>query len=152
MSYAKGMGGQVDFDGTFVTIHRKGFLARSSHGKGDKRIPVSSITAVQWKPAGPFVNGFISFTMGGANEVTSRMGQQSFDAAKDENSVLFQRKQQAAFETLRADVEAAIVARNTPPAQVADGPVAQLSELARLHDSGALSDEEFAQAKAKLLS
>ena len=34
-------------------------------GKGEKRIPISSIKAVQWKPAGPLVNGFIQFTVPG---------------------------------------------------------------------------------------
>jgi hypothetical protein len=46
------------------------------------------------------------------------------------------------------------VAPYTPPtsgpAATAD-PVARLTELARLHESGALSDAEFAAAKAKVL-
>ena len=71
---AKGHNGTVTFDGDFVTIERTGFLARTSVGKGTKRIPVSSITAVQWKPAGGMVNGFISFTVGGGNEAHSRFG------------------------------------------------------------------------------
>ena len=49
---AKGHNGQVAFDGDFVTINRKGFFARTSVGKGDKRIPVASIAAVQWKEPG----------------------------------------------------------------------------------------------------
>ena len=43
----KGVNGQVSFDGDFVTIKREGFAARATIGKGDKRLPVSSITAVQ---------------------------------------------------------------------------------------------------------
>ncbi len=38
-----------------------------------------------------------------------------------------------------------------PPAPAAADPVAQLQQLAQLHQSGALSDEEFAQAKARIL-
>ena len=39
------------------------------------------------------------------------------------------------------------------PAAAAGGndPVAQLQQLAQLHQSGALSDEEFAQAKSRIL-
>lgn len=37
-------------------------------------------------------------------------------------------------------------------AQSAGDRVAQLQQLAQLHDAGALSDEEFAQAKAKVLA
>jgi Short C-terminal domain len=41
----------------------------------------------------------------------------------------------------------------TPAASepAAEDPVARLRELARLHESGALSDAEFAAAKAKIL-
>ena len=36
-----------------------------------------------------------------------------------------------------------------PPAE--EDPVAQLAQYAKLHDSGVLTDEEFAAAKAKIL-
>jgi hypothetical protein len=38
------------------------------------------------------------------------------------------------------------------PAPPPDNLVAQLSQLAQLHSQGVLSEEEFAAAKAKLLS
>jgi formiminotetrahydrofolate cyclodeaminase len=41
--------------------------------------------------------------------------------------------------------------RRVPPAVPAADPVAELKELAQLHSSGALTDAEFAAAKAKLL-
>ena len=37
------------------------------------------------------------------------------------------------------------------PAEVKEDTLAQLERLAKLHDSGALSDEEFAKAKQKIL-
>jgi hypothetical protein len=37
------------------------------------------------------------------------------------------------------------------PAPVEDDATTQIQKLAQLHDSGALSDEEFAAAKAKIL-
>ena len=66
-------------------------LARGTIGKGEKRIPLASITAVQWKPAGPIMSGFIQFTIPGGNEVRSRYGSQTRDAGKDENTVIFYR-------------------------------------------------------------
>jgi hypothetical protein len=42
--------------------------------QSEKRIPVSSIQAVQWKPPGALVNGYIEFTVPGGNETRSRMG------------------------------------------------------------------------------
>ncbi len=38
-----------------------------------------------------------------------------------------------------------------PPAPEADPDVARLQDLARLHEQGVLSDEEFAAAKARVL-
>ena len=41
---------------------------------------------------------------------------------------------------------------NTQASAAGDDTVAQLQQLAQLHDSGALTDEEFASAKQKLLA
>jgi hypothetical protein len=150
----KGHNGTVVWDGTFVTIRRKGFLARATVGKGEKRIPVGSITAVQWKPAGGLVNGFIQFTIGGGNETRSRFGAQTMDAVHDENSVIFVKSQMRAFEALRAEIEQAIAARHAPVVQTtpaAPDPLAHLKQLAELHAAGVLSDNEFNTKKAEIL-
>jgi hypothetical protein len=155
MIEARGQGGQVQFDGQHVTITRRGFLARATVGKGEKRFHISQISSVQWKPAGPFVNGFIAFSAAGGNERRSKFGSQTSSAAQDENSVLFMRgKQQAAFEELRAAVEAAIAAHHgrgpaapAPAASTAD----ELAKLAALRDQGVISDAEFQQQKQRLL-
>lgn len=105
---AKGRTGSVSFDGSMVTISRKGLAGRVAVGKGDKRIPVRSITAVQWKPAGRLVNGFIQFTLPGGNEVRSGLGSQTSTAVGDENSVVFTRRQMPAFEEIREAVEQAM--------------------------------------------
>jgi len=44
------------------------------------------------------LNGFIQFSVPGGNEARSKFGSQTMDAVKDENSVVFTRKQQAGFE------------------------------------------------------
>jgi hypothetical protein len=105
---AVGRGGQVSFDGAMVTITRRGALGRMTAGKGEKRIPVRSITAVRWKPAGAMVNGYIQFTLPGGVETRQRAGNQTVAAARDENAVVFTRRQQPAFEELRAAVEAVL--------------------------------------------
>jgi hypothetical protein len=148
----KGVNGTVTFDGQTVTINRKGFLARASVGKGTKSIPVLSITAVQWKPAGPLTNGFIQFTVGGGVERRSGFGKQTTDAAKDENSVVFRTKQKAEFEELRDAVQDAISNRHAgaqapQPSSVAD----ELAKLAELRNAGVLSPDEFEAQKARLL-
>lgn len=89
MLQVKGHNGTISFDGTVVTIARTGFMARATIGKGEKRIPVRQITAVQFKPAGVLMNGYIAFTIGGGNEQRSRFGAQTYQAAQDENAVVF---------------------------------------------------------------
>lgn len=153
----KGHTGQVTFDGIFVTILRKGFRARSVVGKGEKKIPLASITATQWKPAGAVVNGFIQFTIAGGVERRSSFGKQTTDAGSDENSVVFTRKQMPAFEKLREAIDGAIMERHLsvaalhypPPAAASQAD--ELGKMAALHQSGVLSDDEFAAAKARLL-
>jgi hypothetical protein len=151
---AKGHNGTVTFDGDWVTIERTGFRARTTVGKGTKRIPVSSITAVQWKPAGGMMNGFISFSLGGGIEARSTFGSQTARATSDENSVLITKKQMPDFEQLRAAVEQAIAQRGRPtPAAPAAAPdlIGQIEQLGRLRDAGVLTNEEFEAKKAELL-
>ncbi|MEW2082180.1 DUF4429 domain-containing protein [Streptomyces sp. NPDC005283] len=153
MIEVSGQGGQVQFDGQHLTITRKGFLARATQGKGEKRLHISQISAVQWKPAGPMMNGFIQFTIPGGNEARARFGSQTTSAAKDENSVIFTKQQQPDFEKLRAALDDAIAAQHAPkqaagaPASVAD----ELTKLAALREQGLLSPQEFEQQKARLL-
>lgn len=153
MIEVKGHNGQITFDGQYVTITRRGILGRTSVGKGEKRIHISQISSVQWKPAGPFVNGFIAFSAAGGNERRSRFGSQTASAVNDENSVIFTTRQKTAFEELRKHVEAAIAAHHSgtpaasPPASVAD----EIAKLAALRDQGAITETEYQQQKQRLL-
>lgn len=148
---AKGHTGTVVFDGAFVTIRRTGALARMSVGKGEKRIPLAAVTAVQWKQPGALVNGFISFTLAGGNEARSSFGRQTIDAVGDENSVVVLKKHVPQFLALREAVEAAIVSRHaSAPAPVSGGAV-EVARLAELHAAGHLNDDEFQAAKMKAL-
>jgi hypothetical protein len=153
---AVGVNGQITFDGAIVAITRKGAVARMTIGKGEKRIPVTSISAIQLKPAG-LVRGFIQFTVPGGNERRSQFGRQSTDAAKDENSVLFMKNQQPVFEALRAAVEQTMYTPQTvvhaapPGAAAAPGLADQLAKIADLVQAGALTIEQAEAAKAKLL-
>lgn len=152
MIEVKGHNGQITFDGQYVTIARRGFLARTTVGKGEKRFHISQISSVQWKPAGPFVNGFIAFSAAGGNERRSRFGSQTASAVNDENSVIFTTRQKTAFEELRTHVEAAIAAHHTPGAAAPTTSVAdEITKLAALRDQGAITDTEYQQQKQRLL-
>ena len=153
----EGRGGEVEFDGHFVTIRHKGALGRITVGKGDKRIPITSITSVQIKPAGAMVNGFIQFSIPGGNESRSGFGTQTLDAAGDENSVIFTKQQEPKFLALRDAIENAMVSRLAPqPQLIATQPAIskldELKKLADLRDAGVLSEEEFSAEKARIMS
>ncbi|GLW73635.1 hypothetical protein Kpho02_59340 [Kitasatospora phosalacinea] len=149
MIEAKGHNGQVTFDGEYVTITRKGFLARTSVGKGEKRIHISQIAAVQWKPPGKLVNGFIQFTVPGGIERRSGFGNQTNSAIHDENSVIVMKNQAAAFEELREAVDEAIARQHRP--LPTDSLADELTKLQQLAESGALSAQEYESAKARIL-
>jgi hypothetical protein len=151
----RGWNGIIHFDGNAVIISRQGFHARWHVGKGDKTIPLSSVTAVQWKPAGPLVLGFIQLTIPGGIERRSALGWQSVSAEHDENSVTFRRPSQAAFEVLRELITDGLTggsdARHEQSRRTTGTVTDDLAQLARLHQAGALSDAEFAAAKARVL-
>lgn len=152
----KGRGGEIEFDGNFITIRHTGALGRITVGKGDKRIPITSIIAVQVKPAGAMVNGYIQFTIPGGNEKRAGFGTQTIDAAGDENSVIFTKNQEEDFLKLRDVVEKAIIGRSGPqvivPATAGPSKLEQLKQLGELRDSGVLTAEEFEVEKGKIMS
>lgn len=150
----KGKGGQIQFDGQYVTITRKGLLARSIVGKGEKRLHISQIASIQWKPAGAVVNGFIQFGVPGGVERRSKFGNQTQDALKDENSVVFTKQQMPAFEELRKALDVAIAQQHAPqqPTGAQSPSLAdELAKLGQLMQQGILTQAEFEQQKARLL-
>ena len=152
---AKGRNGTVGFDGALVSIVRSGFIARTTTGKGEKRLPIGQISAVQVKPASSLVHGYISFSMPGGAEKQATFGSQTYDAYQDENAVVFTKKQQPAFLDLREEVEQALVALHTPAekgtAVAGDDPASQLRRLTDLRDEGLITPEEFAQKRAEII-
>jgi len=153
--HAEGASGQVHFDGDYVTITRRGWRARATIGKGEKRIPIGMVVSVQWKPAGVVVDGFIQFETAGLGGTRSAFGRQTSDAWEDENSVVFTRRHMAAFEQIRNAVEQAIATPSVPAAgpSAAQAPLVadELMKLAGLVQQGLLTQEEYEQQKARLL-
>jgi hypothetical protein len=150
---AKGQNGQVEFDGRNITIKRGGFYSTMTVGRGDKVIPVQSITGVRYRKAslGGTIRGLIEFTVPGGMEQRTRAGHQAADEIRNENAVVILRpKHNPEFEAIRDAVLAAIE-RNTTAATPADDASTALKELAALHDSGLLSDDEFAAKRAEII-
>ncbi|HFK1736036.1 MULTISPECIES: DUF4429 domain-containing protein [Bacillus cereus group] len=69
--------------------------------KGDKEILIKHISSIQFKPAVTFTNGYIQFAFSGGKENKGGL----FDATKDENSIMFSKKQQPNSLKLKALIE-----------------------------------------------
>jgi hypothetical protein len=150
---AVGVHGSIELVGNKIIIKRtKGLMSRLSYGiKGNKEILIKTITSIQFKSAG-ILNGYIQFSFSGGKDNTGGI----LDAAGDENTVFFTKKQQPAFEKLKSIIEEKIEAlnnNNNSQAQqaflvnVAD----EIKKLAELKDSGILTEEEFTAKKKQLL-
>ena len=108
MISARGHNGTVHFDGQFVSIDRTGFVARATVGSSEKRIPLKSIQAIQWKRPGSMIHGYIEFTVAGGREFHGRNSLLINEAAGNENAVIVRKSQAPAFEALRNAIEAAL--------------------------------------------
>ena len=91
---------------------------------------------------------------GTANAVVGGMNRSR--AASDQEAAQQQQANQAAYESQAqvADLQAQLAAQQAAPQAPApaDDMMSKLSELAKLHAAGILTDDEFAAAKAKLLA
>lgn len=157
--------GTVSVDNEFFTITRSRMQAWGTDAsRGDRRIPLDTITAVQLRPPGLATAGFLQLRLAGGAE--SKGG--TFNALKDENAVLFNKPQQTDIERIRDFIELRIrqrMQRNTqyhpaptqpltvplPPPPPSADPIAQLREFAKLRDEGIITEAEFAQQKARVL-
>jgi len=142
----EGSNGTITLENDRLRIRRKGIANFLTQGiQGEKTIPFTAIRAVQFKDAGSWMAGYIQFTLAGAIERAPGI----LEATKDENAVLFEKKQQPQFDLLRQKVEQymKLNAQGTT-SSVAD----QLEKLASLLDKGLLTREEFESQKMALLS
>lgn len=148
----EGSNGSVEVVGNSLTIRRKGIANVITQGlQGDKTVPLTSITAVQFRSAGSMMAGMIQFTLMGGREFRGGM----LEATKDENAVLFDNTQEPAFRALRDHVQAVISGgggrtqqHQIPVVSVGE----ELTKLADLLDRGVLTPDEFNDAKALTLA
>lgn len=147
---AIGVNGQLELLANKVIIKRKGMLAKMTQGlKGDKEILIKQISSIQFKNAGALTNGYIQFSFSGGQENQGGL----FDATKDENTIMFNKKQQPNFEKIKLSIEEKIenlheqVSSAPPQADVAE----QIRKFSELKDAGILTEEEFEAKKKQLL-
>ncbi|WPD20166.1 SHOCT domain-containing protein [Thermaerobacter composti] len=143
---AVGANGELVVTPKKVVIVRRGIL--QGH-RGNKEIAIKSITAVQLKRAGTVFSGYLQIAYSGSTESKSYS---IFDAAKDENTVMFTKDQEEAFLRAKELIEqyreqAAPMPHPTATTSTAD----ELAKLADLVERGFLTRDEFEAKKKQLL-
>lgn len=103
MTEATGKNGKISFDGKFISIVKTGggigtFLNQGI--QGDRLIIAKCITAIEFRDAGKGGNGFIAFDFPGKNPPRGGV----FDAAADENAVVFTQDQREQFVAIRDEI------------------------------------------------
>ena len=151
---ARGIAGSLELLEDRVRIRRDRLWDKLSHGlKGEKEIYFHSITSLQFKKCGWITNGYLQIVFPGSRETKGGL----FDAADDENTVMFGSDQQPAFEAMRNAIQEGIAAARRPVPTPAPAPtvpaldLAALEQLASLRDRGILTEEEFTAKKRQIL-
>ncbi|MFC1871377.1 SHOCT domain-containing protein [Chloroflexota bacterium] len=143
---ATGVNGQLALIGEKIRISRKGAMSFLTQGlKGDKEILISQISSIQFKKAGMITNGYIQFAFVGGLESKGGI----FNATQDENTIMFNVKQQPSFERLKTAVDEGIARQHIAPKETSS--LDDLEKLASLRDRGIITEEEFNAKKRQIL-
>jgi hypothetical protein len=142
---------EMELDSDRIIIRRRGMANALAVGlNGERTILISTLTAIQMKPAGLFSPGYILFSyagskpfLGGVIEATQDPDAFIFDPASNDQVAAFKAK----VEKIMRDSRQSATASNSP-ATLGD----ELRKLAELKQQGILSQEEFDMAKKKLLA
>jgi hypothetical protein len=98
---ADGVNGRLEMSENSIIIRRHGLRTFFTHGlQGDKEILISRISSIQFKKPG-IARGYIQFTFSGGQEAKRGL----FQAAADENSVLFDSAHLAEFERFKDELQ-----------------------------------------------
>jgi hypothetical protein len=136
-----------------VTIQKRGWAnALASGMNGDRTIQVSSLTAVQMKPAGMITLGYILFSYAGSKPFMGGL----WEATQDPDAFLFNTSLNGQVAKFKAQVEKKMRESKQPapsPANNSSGTLTdELRKLAEFKQQGILSQAEFEAAKRKLLA
>jgi len=152
---ASGYNGQMELNNSVIIITRKGFVARSTHGKNEKQIPLNSVQAIDWKEASSLTRGFLKLIISGAIEGRQTATSRTFDAHKDENTVVFTKNEMEDFLKIKNAIQEDLAKRGAPSETTQTQSFSKADELLKLKqlfDDGILSEAEFNAEKSKILS
>lgn len=125
----------------------KGFMNLMTQGsKGEKSIPIKSITAIQIKPP-RLTTGYIQFAYSGASESKGGI----MDAVRDENTITFSSKKDLEqAKELKALIES-LQNKESQPETSNTSDADELIKFKELLDAGVITEEEFEAKKKQIL-
>lgn len=132
-----------------ISITSKGALNAINKGLvGTKRICLDNVTAVQYKEPG-LTTGYLQIVLIGSQEVKGGVSK----AVKDENSILFNKKEKNEILEIKDYIESYIYNKNKKQDNVQSISVAdEILKFKQLLDMGAITQEEFDIKKKELIS
>lgn len=143
-------GKTVLVEGSTVKLIKKGWLLASQR---QKAIPIRNITSVEVKKPGVMAAGFIQFSIAGgaARDSSFKFTGGAFDAAQDENSVVFADKASYAVALRIKEYVENYTEAPLPAASTNVSTADEIVKLKLLVDQGIISPEEFEAKKRQLL-
>jgi hypothetical protein len=144
IAQAEGIRGELILFPDRIRIKRKGIRALSIPGlAGEKDIFIKDISSVHFKDAGIFSNGYIQFSFTGSVEARiGPLGVLGTSPAFDENTIMFNKKQQPDFMKIRDRIQAM---------KSSTFLLDELEKLSSLKDKGVITEAEFNQRKKQIL-
>jgi hypothetical protein len=140
---ARGIGGQIIFDGTLVLIDRTQSTSFVMHGAGGQRsIRLGEVVKVRFTPPRRGAHGYLQF-------VLSR-GHEGRGGPADVNSILFDASQQASFKQMADVLQRAVRHLRRHPDATDPRAPGELAYLMDLRGRGLIDAREFADATARL--
>lgn len=142
----------LELRGDTITIKKRGWAnALASGMNGARTIQVSTITAIQMKPAGMMM-GYILFSYAGSKPFMGGM----WEATQDPDAFLFGRDLNGQVAEFKAQVEKKMRELKQPAPASPNNSLGTLTDelrkLAEFKNQGILSEAEFEAAKKKLLA
>lgn len=114
---ATGHNGRLELEGSVLRIKRKGISSLATQApKGVEEIHISHISSIHLKKANTFLNGYIRFSLVGAQPAKGGITQ----GVQNENSVVFRLPQQPVFEAFGDELHRRISATAPGNMQLAD--------------------------------
>ena len=141
---------EIEFDGENVIIRKRGAGNMLASGlNGDRSISIHSINAIQMKPGG-WVPGYIQFSYAGSKAFDGGL----IAATQDPDAFVFSKSENSKIVEMKMAIEQAMrdSKRSANKSPLAPSLADELGKLSALRNSGALTQDEFDSAKAKLIS